>query len=33
MHPLINRQTLKELDLDSILRNPQLRQFLYQSIF
>lgn len=25
MHPLINRQTLKELDLDSILRNPQLR--------
>ena len=28
MHPLINRQTLKELDLDSILRNPQLRQYL-----
>lgn len=26
MHPLINRQTLKELDLNSILRNPQLRQ-------
>ncbi|KAG1745915.1 T-complex protein 11-domain-containing protein [Suillus paluster] len=25
MHPLINRHTLKELDLDSILRNPQLR--------
>ena len=24
-HPLINRQTLKELDLDAILRNPQLR--------
>jgi hypothetical protein len=23
--PLINRQTLKELDLDAILRNPQLR--------
>lgn len=23
--PLINRQTLKELDLDTILRNPQLR--------
>ncbi|KAG6877465.1 hypothetical protein C0993_007082 [Termitomyces sp. T159_Od127] len=26
-HPLVNRQTLKELDLDVILRNPQL-QFL-----
>ncbi|KAF8655481.1 hypothetical protein AX16_003039 [Volvariella volvacea WC 439] len=25
LQPLINRQTLKELDLDSILRNPQLR--------
>lgn len=25
MHPLVNRQTLKELDLDAILRNPQLR--------
>ncbi|KAF9468539.1 T-complex protein 11-domain-containing protein [Collybia nuda] len=25
LHPLINRQTLKELDLDAILRNPQLR--------
>jgi hypothetical protein len=25
MQPLINRQTLKELDLDAILRNPQLR--------
>ncbi|KAG5352922.1 hypothetical protein C0989_012159 [Termitomyces sp. Mn162] len=24
-HPLVNRQTLKELDLDVILRNPQLR--------
>ena len=24
--PLINRETLKELDLDSILRNPQLRK-------
>ncbi|KAG0704216.1 hypothetical protein DFH29DRAFT_912289 [Suillus ampliporus] len=24
MHPFINRHTLKELDLDSILRNPQL---------
>lgn len=34
MHPLINRQTLKELDLNSILRNPQLRQsfsFLFSS--
>lgn len=26
-HPLVNRQTLKELDLDVILRNPQLRVF------
>ncbi|KAI6129810.1 T-complex protein 11-domain-containing protein [Pisolithus croceorrhizus] len=25
LHPLINRQTLKELDLSAILRNPQLR--------
>jgi hypothetical protein len=25
LQPLINRQTLKELDLDAILRNPQLR--------
>lgn len=25
LHPLINRQTLKELDLAAILRNPQLR--------
>lgn len=25
MQPLVNRQTLKELDLDAILRNPQLR--------
>ncbi|KAH7921318.1 Tcp11-domain-containing protein [Leucogyrophana mollusca] len=25
MYPLINRQTLKELDLGAILRNPQLR--------
>ncbi|KAH7885269.1 T-complex protein 11-domain-containing protein [Phlebopus sp. FC_14] len=25
LHPLINRQTLQELDLGSILRNPQLR--------
>ena len=25
-HPLINRQTLKELDLEAILRNPQLRR-------
>jgi len=25
LQPLINRQTLKELDLDTILRNPQLR--------
>ncbi|KAG6850741.1 hypothetical protein H0H93_009364 [Arthromyces matolae] len=25
LHPLVNRQTLKELDLDVILRNPQLR--------
>jgi len=25
LQPLINRQTLKELDLDVILRNPQLR--------
>lgn len=24
--PLINRETLKELDLESILRNPQLRE-------
>lgn len=28
LQPLINRQTLKELDLDAILRNPQLRAFL-----
>lgn len=27
LQPLINRQTLKELDLDTILRNPQLRAF------
>jgi hypothetical protein len=25
LQPLVNRQTLKELDLDAILRNPQLR--------
>ncbi|EGN98383.1 hypothetical protein SERLA73DRAFT_109834, partial [Serpula lacrymans var. lacrymans S7.3] len=25
LHPLINRQTLKELDLSAIMRNPQLR--------
>lgn len=25
LQPLINRQTLRELDLDAILRNPQLR--------
>ncbi|KIY45611.1 hypothetical protein FISHEDRAFT_49107 [Fistulina hepatica ATCC 64428] len=25
MHPLVNREALKELDLDCILRNPQLR--------
>jgi hypothetical protein len=27
LQPLINRHTLKELDLDTILRNPQLRAF------
>lgn len=29
LQPLINRQTLKELDLDVILRNPQLRASCY----
>jgi hypothetical protein len=29
LQPLINRQTLKELDLDAILRNPQLRKFIH----
>lgn len=29
LQPLINRQTLKELDLDAILRNPQLRACLH----
>jgi hypothetical protein len=28
LQPLINRETLKELDLEQILRNPQLREFL-----
>lgn len=27
LHPLITRETLKELDLEAILRNPQLRAF------
>lgn len=30
LHPLINRQTLRELDLSAILRNPQLRTCPYQ---
>jgi hypothetical protein len=32
-HPLINRQTLKELDLEAILRNPQLRTFKHFDVF